>query len=143
MGVLGVGPCWRRLDGVPCPFRGRGQSRTGSHISFELMSSTRVQRGLPPVYVSPQPLQSWTTLCDPIYCSLPGSSVHGDSPGKNPGVVAMPTPGHLSHSGIEPVSLMSPALADGFFTTNTTWEAPPSSLLLLSRFSRVRRCATP
>ena len=23
------------------------------------------------------------TLCDPMVCSLPGSSVHGDSPGKN------------------------------------------------------------
>ena len=116
----------------------------GSHISLELMTS-RVQRGLPQVCVSPQPLQSWTTLCDPIYCSLSGSSVHGDSPGKNPGVVAMPTSGHLSHSGIEPVSLVSPALADGFFTTNTTWETPPSSLLLLllNRFRHVRLCATP
>ena len=27
-------------------------------------------------------------------------------------------------TGIEPASLMSPALADRFFTTNTTWEAP-------------------
>ena len=26
------------------------------------------------------------TLCDPIYWSLPGSSVHGDSLGKNSGV---------------------------------------------------------
>ena len=26
-------------------------------------------------------------------------------------------------SGIEPVSLMSPALATGFFTTSTSWEA--------------------
>ena len=26
------------------------------------------------------------TLCDPIHCSPPGSSVHGDSPGKNTGV---------------------------------------------------------
>ena len=26
------------------------------------------------------------TLCDPIDCNLPGSSVHGDSPGKNTGV---------------------------------------------------------
>ena len=26
------------------------------------------------------------TLCDPMDCSLPGSSVHGDSPGKNTGV---------------------------------------------------------
>ena len=30
--------------------------------------------------------QSCLTLCDPIDCSLPGSSVHGDSPGKNTGV---------------------------------------------------------
>ena len=27
--------------------------------------------------------QSCPTLCDPIDCSLPGSSVHGDSPGEN------------------------------------------------------------
>ena len=26
------------------------------------------------------------SLCDPMDCSLPGSSVHGDSPGKNTGV---------------------------------------------------------
>ena len=26
------------------------------------------------------------TLCDPMDCSLPGSAVHGDSPGKNTGV---------------------------------------------------------
>ena len=30
--------------------------------------------------------QSCPTLCDPMNCSLPGSSVHGDSPGKNTGV---------------------------------------------------------
>jgi len=34
-----------------------------------------------------------------------------------------PTPGHLPYSGIEPISLVSPALAGGFFTTSTTWEA--------------------
>ena len=31
-------------------------------------------------------LQSCPTLCDPMDCSLLGSSVHGDSPGKNTGV---------------------------------------------------------
>ena len=31
-------------------------------------------------------LQSCSTLCDPVDCSPPGSSVHGDSPGKNTGV---------------------------------------------------------
>ena len=30
--------------------------------------------------------QSCPTLCDPVDCSPPGSSVHGDSPGKNTGV---------------------------------------------------------
>ena len=30
--------------------------------------------------------QSCPTLCDPLGCSPPGSSVHGDSPGKNTGV---------------------------------------------------------
>ena len=35
-----------------------------------------------------------------------------------------PSPGNLAYPGIEPGSLMSPALADGFFTTSATWEAP-------------------
>ena len=30
--------------------------------------------------------QLWPTLCDPMDCSLPGFSVHGNSPGKNTGV---------------------------------------------------------
>ena len=30
--------------------------------------------------------QSFLTLCDPVDSRLPGSSVHGDSPGKNTGV---------------------------------------------------------
>ena len=33
-----------------------------------------------------------------------------------------PPPGDLPHLGIEPKSLMSPALADGFFTTSFSWE---------------------
>ena len=32
-------------------------------------------------------------------------------------------PGDLPDPGIEPASLMAPALADGFFTTSATWEA--------------------
>ena len=31
-------------------------------------------------------LQARLTLCDTMDCSLPGSSVHGDSPGKNSGM---------------------------------------------------------
>ena len=34
-----------------------------------------------------------------------------------------PTPGHLPNPEIRPTSLMSPALAGGFFITTATWEA--------------------
>ena len=34
-----------------------------------------------------------------------------------------PPPGDLPNSGIEPMSLLSPGLTGGFFTTGTTWEA--------------------
>ena len=48
-----------------------------------------------------------------------------DSPGKNTegGLPPLP-PGALPNPGTEPTFLMSPALAGGFFTTSTTWEAP-------------------
>ena len=35
-----------------------------------------------------------------------------------------PPPRHLPDPRIEPVFVMSPALAGNFFTTSTTWEAP-------------------
>ena len=34
-----------------------------------------------------------------------------------------PPPGDLPDPGIKPMTLMSPALAGGFFTTSATWEA--------------------
>ena len=40
-----------------------------------------------------------------------------------------PPPGDLPDPVIEPESLMSPALADGFVTTSATWEAHVSLLL--------------
>ena len=39
-------------------------------------------------------------------------------------------PGDHPDPGIEHISLMSPALADGFFTTSTTWEA---SIYIISK----------
>ena len=43
----------------------------------------------------------------------------------------MPSPGDLPDAGIEPVSLMPPALAGGFFTTSATWDAPVVHTCLL------------
>ena len=68
-------------------------------------------------------LQSCLTLCDPMNCSLRGSSVHGILQARMLEWVAMPSSRVLPNSGIRPTSLASPALAGGFFTTNATWEA--------------------
>ena len=45
------------------------------------------------------------TLCDPMDCSLPGSSVHEDSPGKNTGVGC-----HALLQGIFPTQGSNPGL---------------------------------
>ena len=54
------------------------------------------------------------TLCDPMDCSLPGYSVHGDSPGKNTGVGW-----HAVLKGIFPTQGSNPVsfIAGGFFTS--------------------------
>ena len=66
-----------------------------------------------------------------------GSSVHEDSPGQNTGVGFPPSSRGSSWSRIEPVSVMSTALAGRFFTTSATWEAPArshwKSILFLSQ----------
>ena len=58
---------------------------------------------------------SCPALCNPMDCSLPGSSVHGDSPGKNTGVGC-----HALLQGILPTQESNPCLLH--------WQA--SSLLL-------------
>ena len=67
--------------------------------------------------------QSCPTLCDPVGCSLQGSSVYGIFQARTLEWVVCPPPGDLPNLGIESASLMSPALAGGFFTTTATWEA--------------------
>ena len=46
-----------------------------------------------------------------------------DSPGKIWSRLSCPPPGELPDSGMETVSLASPALAEAFFTPSATWEA--------------------
>ena len=57
-------------------------------------------------------LQSCPTLCDPVVCSLPGSSVHKILQARILEWVAIPPPGDLPDPGIEPASLTPPALAN-------------------------------
>ena len=80
------------------------------------------------------------TLRDPMDCSLPGS-FPWDSPSKNTGLGCHALlRGFFPGPGIEPESLMSPALAGGFFTTSTTWEAP--RLFIISVNSLISHLAT-
>ena len=82
-------------------------------------------------------LQSCPTLCKPMDCGPPGSSVHGDSPGRNTGVgccallqeifpIQGPNPGHLhcrqilyhlSHQGSKNTGVGSLSLLQGIFPT--------------------------
>ena len=73
-------------------------------------------------------------FCDPIDCSLPGSSVHEIFQARVLEWVAIPTPGDLPDPKIEPESLASPALASGFFTNCATWEALANHASTLKTF---------
>ena len=55
----------------------------------------------------------YLTLCDPVSCSSPGSSIHGDSPGKNTGVGC-----HALLQGILPIQGLNSGLhiTGRFFT---------------------------
>ena len=73
--------------------------------------------------------KSCPTLCSPLDCSLPGSSVHGNSPGKNTGVGC-----HALLQGIFPTQgsnlcllPASPAWPGRFFTT----ESPEKPIVTL------------
>ena len=61
---------------------------------------------------------------DLMDCSPPDSSVHGISQARIlEWGLSCPPPGDLPDPGIEPTSLMSPALAGGFFIASATREA--------------------
>ena len=64
-------------------------------------------------------LQFCLTLCDPMDCSLPGSSLHRILQVRILEWVSMLPPRDLTHPGIDPVSLTSPVLAGRFFTTRS------------------------
>ena len=75
--------------------------------------------------------KSCLTLCNPMDCSPPGSSVHGISQAWILEWVAIPFSRDLPNSGIKPTSPASPALAGGFFTT-----APPVMYWVLGNLSK-------
>ena len=60
-------------------------------------------------------LKSCLTLCDHLNYSLPDSSIHGILQARILECISIPPPRDLPNPGVEPTSLMSPALAGGVF----------------------------
>ena len=75
------------------------------------------------MYMHAKSLQLCPTLCNPMDCSPPGSSVHGILQARILEWVAISSSRGSSPPGIKPASLMSHASASRFFTTSATWEA--------------------
>ena len=76
------------------------------------------------IKLSAKSLQSCPTLCDPMDCRPPGSSLHAILQARvQDGLPCAPL-GDLPNPGIEPAFLTSLALADRFFTASAAWESP-------------------
>ena len=73
-------------------------------------------------WVCVESLQLCLSLCSPRDCSQASVSMGFSRQEYWNGLPCLP-PRDLPDPGIEPVSLMSPALAGGFFTTSTTQES--------------------
>ena len=94
---------------------------------------------------------SWQCQCQSIshawlFYSMdynpPGSSSMGFSRQVYWGGLPFPSPGDLSNPGIKPMSLMSPALTGGFFTTSATCKAPQRVLQVSIRAFIVAKLLT-
>ena len=77
-------------------------------------------------------LQSCLTLYDPMDVAsqalLPMELSRQEYWSGFPG----PPPGDLPNPGIKPMSLMSPVLAGGFFSSSATWEVQPTEVIPLN-----------
>ena len=83
-------------------------------------------------------LQLWPSFCNPMYCSPPGSCVHGILQAIILEWVATPSFRGSSWLNDQICISLSPALAGRFFTTSTTWEV----LIFLCCCSIAQLCPT-
>ena len=127
-------PSWA-LNRADLGVGGGRWSRTSSahngHSSIlKCPGCTTAQLGLWSVGSSPPPrllvglvTKSHLTLCSPMDCSPPGSSVHGVFQARIPEWVAISSSRGSSQPRDQTASLMSPVFSGGFFTSSATWEA--------------------
>ena len=90
-------------------------------------------------YLYAKSLQLCATLYDPMDCSLPGSSVQGDSPGKNTEVGC-----HALFQGIFPTEgLNSGIMPCRRILYHLSHQGSSLIYAMLSHFSHVQLCVTP
>ena len=100
------------------------------HLSSSCVSFSTEQLSL--LLRESEVAQLCLTLCDSMDCSPPGSSVHGDSPGKNTGVYCLALLwGIFPTQGSNP-SLLCPAWTDGSLPL-----VPPGKLLWFLSFPHI------
>ena len=72
--------------------------------------------------VMPRKFYLRLTLCDPMDCSPPGSSVHEIFHARVLEWLPVSSPGDLHESGIKLAGPVAAVLEGRFFTTSATWE---------------------
>ena len=86
---------------IPCQLSHQGRPYQMKHL-FKIHGTVKSGK----VKVKALVAQSCLTLCDPMDCSLPGSSVHGILQARTQSGLPFPPPGGLPNLGIEPRPLV-------------------------------------
>ena len=113
---------------------------TSSDYNHEKTSEYRIKRLCTKLRECAKSLQSCPILCDPVHYRPSSSSVHRTLQARILEWVTMPSSRGSSWPKDQiSASLMSPALAGGFFTTSATWEALTTKLLVLYSSKRIMK----
>ena len=92
------------------------------------------------MHASAKWLQLYLTLCDPMDCGPPGSSVHGFLQARILECIAISSSRGSSQARDPTHTSCSPALAGGFFTISTTREGPVSQDLFKRALAKLNAC---
>ena len=132
---------WKQLNQVVSWVCNQGGDWSYNPFQIQLkenqLSGSLTDMAVGRMYVHAQLLQSCPSLCDPIDCNPPGSSVHGVLQAQILEWVAKPSsrgssqPRNQTH-----ISYIS-CIGRRFFTTSTTWEAQEEMCFVLKMLRAV------
>ena len=81
--------------------------------------------------------KQYFSLCNPVDCSPPGSTVHGILRQEHWSGLPCPPPGIFLTQGSSPSHLRFPSWQDRFFTAGSTLEAPGKTVAPVSGYMRM------